>query len=241
MAIEINVCAYCGVCTQTEEEHVVPECLAPAELRASCQWVTVRACSACNRGFSADESDFREFAVLAGSLNDNPVRNALFHGPVTRNWRRGNGRGEGARRRILEKIRKPDGSGLSSLDDLMNVGNLRIAPDDSMLRVMRKFIRGLYFHHFTEKRRLPQVLQESQIWVWPIFDPLPQAMQVLYELSDWHVIHSAVFGYTFAECEEAGLDIPGVDSIWLLDAFKGAVFQAVVVSNTFSLVGGLHE
>jgi hypothetical protein len=179
MAMKKAVCAYCGVETETEREHVVPATYAPVEVRGSCKWVFVPACGPCNRGFSADESDFREFAVLAGSMTGNPARDALFHGPVTRNWRRSDGMGKGALERALGKIRKPDGSGLSSLVDLMTVGNLRIAPDDSMFRVVRKIIRGLYFHHFTETRRLPQVLPESQIWVRPIFDPLPQAMELI--------------------------------------------------------------
>jgi len=217
---------------------VVPECFALDDVRSSCQWVCVRACSRCNRGFSADESDFHEFCVMAGSTGHNPVRDTLFYKKVTKNWQRSEGKGEGALRRILEKIRKPDGSSLNSLSDLINVNNLRIAPDAKMLRVVRKIIRGLYFHHFTEKRGLSQVMPESHILIEPIFDPLPQH---IYEFSDWRVIHPEVFGYVFAECEEAGLGFPGVDSIWIVDALKGPGFLAVVLSNTFPLVGGLRK
>jgi hypothetical protein len=236
MAIELAVCAYCGVYTPTEPEHVVPRSFAPKNLRNSCRWVIVRGCSKCNGGFSADESDFRGFCVLADSPGPNPVKDALFHGAVTRNWQQADDKGTGALRRTLAQIRKPDGSGLTDLSDLVNVNNLRIAPDAKVLRVVKKIVRGLYFHHLTPIRELPQVLSEDRVFVEPIFDPLPQA---ICNLSDWHAIHPDVFGYAFAECEAAGLAIPGVDSIWLLDALRGAGFLAVVTSNAFPLLGSL--
>jgi hypothetical protein len=43
----------------------------------------------------------------------------------------------------------------------------------------------------------------------------------MHALPDWHVIHPAVFGYGFAECDEAGVEIAGLDSVWLLVAQKG--------------------
>ena len=64
MAMKQAFCAYCGEYKLTEKEHVVPQSLAPVELWDRCQWILVPACSECNRGFSADESDFRGFAVL---------------------------------------------------------------------------------------------------------------------------------------------------------------------------------
>jgi hypothetical protein len=241
MAMEKAICAYCGEWTQTQEEHVIPRCFAPEELHGSCKWVIVRACGRCNQGFSADESDFREFSVVTNAPGDTLVKDALFRGPVSDNWRRADGRGRAALERLLGRIRKPDGSGLSTLNELVEVPNLRIAPDASMLRVVRKIIRGLYYHHFTAKRGLPQVLPESQIWINPVFDPAPLFMDLMHEFEDWHVIHPAVFGYAVAECDEVGLPLPGVDSIWRLVASKGAVFDAAVLSNTFPLVGDAEK
>jgi len=235
MAMELAVCAYCGVYGATEEEHAVPECMAPAHLKSKCRWVFVRACSRCNRQFSADESDFRDFCVLAGSMGDNPVRDALVYGPLKRNWERSDGRGKGALRRILEKVQTPDGKSPSSQDDLLTVPtDVRIVPNEKMFRVVRKIVRGLYFSHFTATRGVPQVLSETRIGVVPIFHPLPDFFQ---EFPEWRTIHKEVFQYGFAECGEAGLDLPGVDSLWLLDALKGAVFFVIVESNTFPLLG----
>jgi hypothetical protein len=185
------VCAYCGRYGDTEEEHVVPQCFAPPEVQSSCRWVCVRACSRCNRQFSADESEFREFCVLAGSTEHNPVRDLLFHGPLKRNWERLDGKGKGALLRTLQKIQTPDGISAANRQELIAVPNeLRIVPNERMFRVVRKIIRGLYFSHFSAIRSLPQVLPEAQIRVWPIFDVM---LGVLDEFTDWHVIHDNVF------------------------------------------------
>ena len=180
MAMELAVRAYCGVYGPTELQHAVPDVMAPAPLRRECQWVFVRACSRCNRQFSADESDFRDFCVLAGSVGDNAVRDALFFGPLKRNWERSDGKGKGALRRILEKIQTPDGKSPSSQDDLLTVPTeVRIVPNDKMFRIVRKIVRGLYFNHITAKRGVPQVLSERRIrvvcWARPFGEPLSRA------------------------------------------------------------------
>jgi len=228
-------CAYCGEYTLTEKEHVVPQCLAPVELWDSCEWVLVPACSGCNRGFSADESDFRGFAVLLNAPGETLVKDAMFHGPVSRNWQRPEGKG--ALQRTLAMIRKPDGSGLSSLDELLTVANLGLVANEPVLRVIRKIIRGLYFHHFTEKPTLRQVIPESQVWVGQAYDWSQDDINTMYGLPTLHVIHPTVFVYTFGKCEDGGSAIPGIDSVWLLYAAKGAIFGGIVTSNTFPLVG----
>jgi hypothetical protein len=235
MAMKQAVCAYCGEYTLTEKEHVVPQCLAPEELCDRCQWVLVPACSRCNRGFSADESDFRGFAVLLNASGETLVKDAMFHGPVSRNWQRPEGRG--ALQRTLSMIRKPDGSGLSKLDELLTVANLGLVANEPILRVMRKIIRGLYFHHFTEKPGLPQVIPESQVRVWQVYDWSQDDIDTMYGLPTLRVIHPAVFVYTFVKCDDAGWAIPGIDSVWLLYAAKGAIFRGIVTSNTFPFVG----
>ncbi len=235
MAMKEDVCAYCGVYTLTEEEHVIAQSFAPEELRANCRWVCVPACSRCNRGFSADESDFRDFCVLAGSDGTTFIRDALFYGPLWRNWERSDGKGQGALRRILASIQRPDGTSPTGNDDLLgNPGEVRVVPTENMFRVVRKIVRGLYYSHFTPVRALPQVLPEAQIRVTPIFDA---ELHVMDDFTDWRIIRDGVFRYVFVECEDGGLELPGVDSIWLLDAFRGAVFFVVVTSNTFPFVG----
>lgn len=227
MAIKMAVCAYCGVYTETEPEHVVPRCFAPDALRESCKWVIVRGCSRCNRRFSSDESDFRAFCVMANSTQEDRTRDELFHGPVTRNWRRSDGRGRGSLRRMRANIYTPDGG----------QGQARLVPDERTLRVVRKIIRGLYYHHMTPKRCLHQVLPEESIWVGPVFEEARQEMDAALE---WHEIHPSVFRYGLVECGEGAPDFLGIDSLWKIDAFRGTKFAAIVVSNTFPLVGRLE-
>jgi hypothetical protein len=235
MAMKQAFCAYCGEYKLTEKEHVVPQSLAPVEMWDRCQWVLVPACSKCNRRFSADESDFRGFAVLLNAPGETLVKDAMFQGPVSRNWQRPEGRV--ALQRTLAMIRKPDGSGLSRLDELLTVGNLGIVANESLLRVVRKIIRGLYFHHFTATRGLPQVLPESQVCVGQIYDWSADDINTLYQLPTLRVIHPAVFVYTFIERDDAGLALPGIDSVWLLYAAKGAIFGGIVRSNTYPFIG----
>ena len=226
MAIEMAVCAYCGVYTQTEPEHVVPRSFATDQLRPHCNWVIVRACSDCNRGFSADESDFRSFSVMANSTGHNPIRDELFHGPITRNWQQPAGRGHGALRRMLAMIQLPEGS------DPSNPVGARLVPDAGTIRAVKKMVRGLYFHHLTPIRRLPQVLGQERIQVMPLYDSIPASIR---EVPQWNTIHPEVFGYGFSE--DAVADIPGIDTLWLLDAYRGATFVAIVMSNTYPWVG----
>ena len=84
MAIAMAVSAYCGKYTHTEREHVISQRrLHPRDCKLVADRVCVPACSRCNRGFSADESEFRGFAVLIDALaGDTSVKDALFHGPV---------------------------------------------------------------------------------------------------------------------------------------------------------------
>jgi hypothetical protein len=233
--MEEAFCAYCGVWTLTEEEHVVAQSFAPEELRANCRWVCVPACPTCNRGFSADESDFGDFCVLAGSNGTTTlIRDALFYGPLSRNWQRSDGRGHGALRRTLASLQRPDGTSPTSNEDLLGIpGEVRLVPTERTFRVVRKIVRGLYYSHFTPVRRLPQVLPESQIHVTPIFDV---TLDVIDDFTDWHIIRDGVFRYVFVECGDEGLEFAGIDSIWLLDVYRGATFFVVVTSNTFPFV-----
>ena len=112
------------------------------------------------------------------------------------------------------------------------VGATLVPSPPEILRAVRKFVRGLYFHHFTPMRGLPQVLTDDRVEVEPLYD---LNVGLLYGLPDWQVIHPEVFAY--GSSEEAVADVPGLDSMWLLDVYRGAVFMAVVKSNTFPLMG----
>lgn len=229
MAMKMGVCAYCGKTRMTEEEHVVARSFALEEMEKNCHWVIVRSCPKCNRRFSKDEPYIRGFVTVINAVGETLIKDAMFEGPVLRNWRRPESRGDFTR--TMHMIRKPDGSGLSSENELLTEKNLVIVPDENVLRGMRKIVRGLYYHHFTEKRGLEQVLPDSQVSVTPFYDFTEERRQCMYGLPNVHFIHEAVFGYAFAECSEGMLDLPGVDSIWLLNWCKGPMFAGIVKSN----------
>ena len=107
-----------------------------------------------------------------------------------------------------------------------------LVPSNGILRAVRKFVRGLYYHHFTPLRGLPQVLADDQVDVAPLYD---LNVGFLYEMPDWQVIHPEVFAYGFSE--DAVAEVPGIDSVWVLDVYRGATFIAIVKSNTFPWVG----
>ena len=154
----------------------------------------------------------------------------VFYGPLMRNWQRSDGRGKGSLERLVGKIYHPEGS------DPSDTHNARIVPDGKTLRVVRKIIRGLYYHHLSPLRQLPQVISDDRIYVLPYYDALPQSVAAMPE---WRVIHPAVFGYGFVECREPEAEYPGVDSLWLMSALNGAIFASIVTANTFPFVGSL--
>jgi len=73
--MELAVCAYCGVYGATEEEHAVPECMAPAHLKSECQLGTISDSAAISIVYY-DEAD-RERPVgwcFVGNTIDRGVR-----------------------------------------------------------------------------------------------------------------------------------------------------------------------
>jgi hypothetical protein len=132
-------------------------------------------------------------------------------------------------------IRKPDGSGLSSLDELLTVANLGLVANEPILRVMRKIIRGLYFHHFTATRGLPRVIPESQVWVGQVYDWSQDDIDV--RLTDVARHRPGCFCLHVHRMRRRGWALPRIDSVWLLYAAMGAIFGGTVRSNTYPLIG----
>jgi hypothetical protein len=124
-----------------EREHVIPACLYSPSRGATSrvQRLTVPSCSACNRALSDDEAHFRNVLALAGEPN--AALNELWSGPIRRSLARGD-----APRRARDLIRL--------MEPVVVEGQERWkiypARDDRVLRVVRKVVRGLSYHHGVE-------------------------------------------------------------------------------------------
>lgn len=99
--------------------------------------LTVPACRDCNASWSDDEVHFRDVLVVAGPPNDS-VRE-LWRTTVKRSFEKDDGR-----RRFIDLWEQ-----LKAINTRRGERHqIFPANDDRFLRVLRKIIRGLHFHHF---------------------------------------------------------------------------------------------
>lgn len=173
--MSVGICAYCGESKETEREHAVPINLFPDSIRSDARFVLVSACGDCNRSFSKDEEDFRNYCTLAGPANSAATEN--FHGPVRRGIRRHDGRGSGER--LFNKIQMTE----------RDTGpEFRILPDDAVFRVVRKISRGLAYAHWNEVIPDYRVQAES-------FGSIPAILADFDE--GFNQVHPSTFRYWF--------------------------------------------
>ena len=138
MARRKGTCAYCGrEDVKVDREHVIPRCLYPASKAGSkVQRITVPSCHSCNHGWSDDEAHFRNVLMMAGEAND----------AVTDLW-------SGKTRRALRDVdgyrRASDLLSIMEEAQVRGVVRHKIFParDPRVLRVVRKIVRGLVYHH----------------------------------------------------------------------------------------------
>jgi hypothetical protein len=200
-------CAYCGGPNADTMDHVVPGCLYPASSTAP--RLTIPACKACNNGWSDDEAHFRTVLTLAGE-EANSVAKELWKGKVLRSLRAADGR-----RRFedvwahMKPVETPTGE------------RHQIFPgsDPRFLRIMRKIVRGLHYHHGFSDPAIHDKLVYADLLkvVMPeeFIENMPQ-----YDFG------RDVFEYQF-EIFDRFDDIP-MSSAWLLTFFENRKFIGVV-------------
>jgi hypothetical protein len=200
-------CAYCGATdTKLEREHVIPRSLyPPSKANSKVQRLTVPACARCNRGWSDDEAHFRNILSVAGEPNH--VVRELWDGSVNRSF----GKKDGRRRvtDIWAQMRQ------------VKVGNAERfavfpATDWRFMRVLRKIVRGLNYHHGLESP-VPDVMVEADVLRYVVPREILEAMQFHHRESD-------IFKYHFDVLDESE-DIP-MRSAWLLTFFERRKFIA---------------
>jgi hypothetical protein len=194
-----SFCAYCGRRQLVERDHVVPIGLFPLSTRGAAQFVFRNACASCNRGFSKDEEDLRNFCAVAGT--DFPEARELFFGPMARAFNRAEGAGPFFRM-----------WGMMSRDEELK--RYRINPGESVFRALTKVVRGLTHNHFDE------VVAEQRVDV--AVCPGEIADGLINEDNFIH-LHPLVFSYWYV-----GFLQPDVHSVWLFKILQNRVFCAMV-------------
>lgn len=192
-------CAYCGRRSLVEREHVVPSGLFPPSTRGAADFVFRDACGPCNRSFSIDEEDLRNFIAIAGT--DFSEAKELFFGPMERSFKRVQGKGSFFR--MWDMMSKDE-----SLD------RYRVNAGESVFRALNKIVRGLTHNHFNEviaERRVDVVVCPYQI---------PEG---LIKDVDFIDVHPLVFRYWYVGYLE-----PDIHSMWLMKILQNRVFCAMV-------------
>ena len=202
-------CAYCGAPdAKLEKEHVFPKCLyPPSKSDSKVQRMTVPACAPCNRGWSDDEAHFRNMLLVSGEPNP----------PVRELWET----------KALPSFDQPDGF-RRVLDLLSQIRRVKTdegeryavfpGEDKSVMRVIRKVIRGLcHYHHVMSP------VSDQRVWADVLKYEVPQEfrdqMQCDHREED------------IVEYRYEVLDHPVIHSAWLLTFFKRCTFIGVVFTS----------
>jgi hypothetical protein len=166
--------------------------------------ITAPAHRACNGSYQLDEEYFRVFA-LSGLPNE--AARSLWEGPVRRSFKRQ----PAFRDRIVSQIRRldvrsPAGLYLGSVDAIQ-------AERERLDRVIRKFTRGLAFHHLG-LLLLGNSFVEPYLLFWPGAPPLPdETLAIIRGLGA-----TVRLGESVAYRVGQAADEPAV-SVWLLQFY----------------------
>jgi hypothetical protein len=202
-------CAYCGDrSSRLEKEHAIPGCLyPPSKARSRVQRLTIPACAPCNRGWSDDEAHFRNVLLLAGSSN--ALVTELWRGPTARSFRERDGARRLRELAALLKQVEVDGEPRHMIYP---------AKDPRVLRVVRKVVRGLCYHH---GQGAP--VSDGRVWVDVMRFAVPPAF--LEDMTTWHREPDVL------EYQLGVIDDVGMQTVWLLKFFERTTFIAIVFES----------
>lgn len=203
-----NRCAYCGqplARGSRTRDHVFPSCLYPRVSSPSrVQRLTVPSCAECNHMWSDDEVHFRTVVAAAGDVS--PVVSELWHTRVVASFAASDG---GRRRRDIAKTLEPV--------EIDGKPRYMIYParDVRVLRVLRKIVRGLSFHH------LGTIVPDEAVWADVLKYHVPSELRAALTV---HERDSRVVRYQFVEYPAS----EELASGWLLTFFERTEFIAAV-------------
>jgi hypothetical protein len=218
-------CACCGASgIPLERGHVVPKNLYPDSRRISEQLITVPECHACNHGWSDDEAYFRGVLLLAGEPNE-PVRE-LWETKLKRSLDENDGP-----RRAAELVEKFVSLSVDGSERKM----IYPGRDERIIRIIKKIIRGLCYHHGVEDG-----VDDKRIFADVLRYRVPGG---LWSEGTFYKHESDIFRYWFKNCDDN--NEKELSSVWILTFFDRRDFIAVVdradrpTVRTANLYGGL--
>ncbi len=149
-------CVYCGVREATTEDHVIPRGLfdaAPPE-----GYIKIPACHECNNGHSRDEEYFVATVTAEGDFYASAAARRVIE-RIGQKHQSGKRAMTGLAKRLISSM-EPVAVHSESGNFLGTQPAFRLEVD-RVNRVLRKMVRGLFFHEFG--RRLP--VGDGQLWV----------------------------------------------------------------------------
>jgi hypothetical protein len=207
-------CAYCGGAATTRD-HIPPENLfarpRPGNL------ITVPACGTCNHGASDDDEVFRnELSIMAGSFGESPKAAERLRSAM-----RGIRRNKATLARMVSGAKPVERYTKGGI--YLGLGYAVPVVPGVQERVIKRIVRGLYWHHFDSR-----LVDDTHIALVFIDKRKPHWEHGLSALQPLNLRHQLIGdGETFQYLYGRANDDPAA-SVWLLNFFKGTGEQIVL-------------
>jgi hypothetical protein len=212
-----GTCAYCHQ-PATTNDHVPPKKLFTPPLPSNL--ITVPACGSCNNGASDDDEAFRnELSIMSGSFGESAKAGERLQ-PSLRSIRRNKA---ALKKAVLgaQPIERYSAGGI-----YLGLGYAVPVTRGAQDRVLRRIVRGLYWHHFGAG-----LTADTHIELAFIDKTKPDwqgALSVLGKLQPQHILIGD--GDTFQYLYGRAADDPAF-SFWLLIFFKG-IGEQIILAHT---------
>ncbi len=210
-------CVYCGVHTATTEDHVIPRGLFDAAPPGG--YIKVPACLECNNGHSRDEEYFVATVTAEGDFYASAAARRVIE-RIGQKHQSGKRTMKGLAKRLVSSIESVTVNSESGIFlGTQPVVRLEVA---RVNRVLRKMVRGLFFHEFG--RRLP--VEDKHLWVEIKPDPKRLDQHPLALVRSNSAPPAKVLGDVFVYRYFALNDAPDT-TVWLLGFYDSVPAAAI--------------
>jgi len=211
-------CIFCNKPANTKE-HIPPKQLFKGKPKRNL--ITVPSCKKCNESFQKDEDFFRQFWVSM-LMDKSPKAKEMVNSEITRSIKRKPALAHQMFNQMkLVNVQTPGGIYLGK-KTAYRLSDSDIKRTD---RIIKKIIKGLFYHHF--EATIPKDWVIKIVWITPKREKELKLRELASTLS-WTVIKSDTFAY--------GLNyVPNTyQSIWLLDFLGTPLFYILVLDKKTS-------
>jgi len=210
-------CAYCGDGIDKETtEHVFPKCLYPqSRAKSRVPRLTVPACNRCNNSWSDDEAHFRNVLLVSGDPNE--AVKEIWNTKALRSFNEVDGH-----KRVRELLKQMHKVQTSTGERWA----IYPASDESVMRIVRKVIRGLCHYH-----SVMSPVSDKRVWATVQRYQVPRAF--LDEMEHHHR-EEDIAKYSYCVLNE-----PPIHSVWLITFYQRRTFIGMVstLENGFPETG----